>query len=485
MGDRLKIFFCLLILSMIGNTASASFNFPSVIRKMATDILGEELVENIIGIDSKEMMEMPSLPKLLENPKSLDFANINDQPKTPITDKDKKNLDNHFLYELFTEIRSSDPSEDEYQQWMNILTQGATREGVFRALIYDKIYERLEFSSSRRVSADAKEFTVLFYQKFIGIKISQTKMDQMNVYALKRIVCEKTLQMVDTLYQKNKLVGVMLSIVEDAKRGRYLTVPGGPIIDWDDKGMIKAFVNEIKRIAKNEKCVFVRVRPQLEANEFSKKIFSDYGFRNAPIHLHAELTSQLDITKSEEKILAGMRKTTRYEIKKAISQGVKITNSADQRDIDKFYELQLKTAKRQGFYAHTQKYHRLMWKHLKEKIAHLLVAEYKNEIISAWVLFTHDGFLYYPYGASTDKHKEVMANNLMMWEAIKFGKKLGLSTFDLWGREVGKGFTKFKEGYNPKVIEFVGSWDLVINKPLYYIYRIAEKVRWFLLRLTK
>ena len=201
----MKIFFCLLILSMIGNTASASFNFPSVIRKMATDILGEELVENIIGIDSKEMMEMPSLPKLLENPKSLDFANINDQPKTPITDKDKKNLDNHFLYELFTEIRSSDPSEDEYQQWMNILTQGATREGVFRALIYDKIYERLEFSSSRRVSADAKEFTVLFYQKFIGIKISQTKMDQMNVYALKRIVCEKTLQMVDTLYQKNKL----------------------------------------------------------------------------------------------------------------------------------------------------------------------------------------------------------------------------------------------------------------------------------------
>ena len=71
-----------------------------------------------------------------------------------------------------------------------------------------------------------------------------------------------------------------------------------------------------------------------------------------------------------------------------------------------------------------------------------------------------------------------MANTLMMWEAIKFGKKMGLTTFDLWGREEGKGFTKFKEGYNPQVMEFLGTWDLIINKPLYFLYSLAEKVRW-------
>ena len=70
-----------------------------------------------------------------------------------------------------------------------------------------------------------------------------------------------------------------------------------------------------------------------------------------------------------------------------------------------------------------------------------------------------------------------------MWEAIRFGKSLGLKTFDLWGREPGKGFTRFKEGYNPKVVEFLGSWDLVINPIIYYIYRFAENIRWFLLRI--
>src|SRR3990167_658260 len=71
-------------------------------------------------------------------------------------------------------------------------------------------------------------------------------------------------------------------------------------------------------------CVFARVRPQLEDNDFSRKTFRKLGFSNAPMYLHAELTSQLDITKSEDELLRNMRKATRYEIKKALSLGIKL-----------------------------------------------------------------------------------------------------------------------------------------------------------------
>ena len=240
----------------------------------------------------------------------------------------------------------------------------------------------------------------------------------------------------------------------------------------------------VRKIGKKEHAIFIKFEPNLQKNDSRIRSYIKSGLVRGKT-LFTPTTFWIDLTKSEQELLKSFSSKTRYNIRLALKHGVKVHIDNSDKALEKYLELTFETAKRQGFYAHTQKYHRLMWKHLKEKIAHLLVAEYKNEIISAWVLFTHDGFLYYPYGASTDKHKEVMANNLMMWEAIKFGKKLGLSTFDLWGREVGKGFTKFKEGYNPKVIEFVGSWDLVINKPLYYTYRIAEKVRWFLLRLTK
>lgn len=249
---------------------------------------------------------------------------------------------------------------------------------------------------------------------------------------------------------------------------------------------------ELRQLGKEKNLIFIKLEP----NYVIKKGETAYADENIVIEflkkhgairgktLFTPTTFWIDLTKSEDELLKGFSSKTRYNIRVAQKHGVKVTEDNSEKAFQKYLELTGETSKRQGFYAHTKKYHQLMWEHLRSsrEIAHLLTAEYKNEIITTWILFAYDGFLYYPYGASTDKYKETMANNLMMWEAIKLGKKLGLKTFDLWGREEGKGFTKFKEGYNPEVIEFLGSWDLVINKPMYYLYRIAENLRWKVLR---
>ena len=239
--------------------------------------------------------------------------------------------------------------------------------------------------------------------------------------------------------------------------------------------------SNLKEIGLKNKLIFIKLEPNVEKSNSLVNLLSKNAVSGKT--LFTSTTFQIDLTPSEDELMKSFSSKTRYNIRLAQKHGVKVEINNSDEAFEKYLELTAETNKRQGFYSHTPKYHRLMWKHLKNKIAHLLTATYKNEIISTWILFTYDKFLYYPYGASTDKHKEVMANNLMMWEAIRFGKNKGLSAFDLWGREEGKGFTKFKEGYNPKVIEFLGSWDLIINKPIYYLYRFAEKLRWFLLRL--
>jgi lipid II:glycine glycyltransferase (peptidoglycan interpeptide bridge formation enzyme) len=244
----------------------------------------------------------------------------------------------------------------------------------------------------------------------------------------------------------------------------------------------KEMINQLKEFGKEKDVVFIKLEPNVEKDDSTIELLSKSGLIRGKT-LFTPTTFWIDLTKSEEELLASFSSKTRYNIRLAQKHGVSVRIDNSDKAFEKYLELTEETNKRQGFYSHTPRYHRLMWKHLRGNIANLLTATYKNEIITTWILFSHDGFLYYPYGASTDKYKEVMANNLMMWEAIKFGKKHGLTTFDLWGREEGKGFTKFKEGYNPKVIEFVGSWDLVINKPMYYLYRMAEKIRWWILRL--
>jgi lipid II:glycine glycyltransferase (peptidoglycan interpeptide bridge formation enzyme) len=78
-----------------------------------------------------------------------------------------------------------------------------------------------------------------------------------------------------------------------------------------------------------------------------------------------------------------------------------------------------------------------------------------------------------------------------MWDSIRFGKKLGLKKFDMWGalgpapdpKDPWYGFHSFKEKYGPEHVEFIGSYDLVINPLLYQGYKLADRLRWFYLKL--
>lgn len=261
-------------------------------------------------------------------------------------------------------------------------------------------------------------------------------------------------------------------------------------------------IEKLKKFAKKENLIFIKFEPNIPisidgrsiALKDTKRVFKLLQKSGAVSGrtLFTPTTFWIDLTKSEDELLASFHSKTRYNIRLAKKKGVQVVEDNSKKAFEKYIKLTRETVKRQGFYSHTENYHRLMWKHLhhtpitkhQPPIARLLTARYKREIITTWIVFVWKDTLYYPYGAwsGKTKYKPLMANNLIMWEAIRYGKNLGLKTFDLWGREPGKGFTRFKEGYHPQVVEFIGTWDLVTS-PLYYPYRVAEYLRWSFLRL--
>lgn len=286
-------------------------------------------------------------------------------------------------------------------------------------------------------------------------------------------------------YQNNKLVGVMLSVVEDAKRGRYLTVPGGPIIDWKSSGQVNAFVKEIRKIAAADRCVFVRVRPQLEANEFSKSLFAKSGFISAPLHLHAELTLQLDITKPEEELLANMRKATRYEIKKALSLGIKITTTDNPDALKSFFKLQIATSKRQKFVPFSYKFLYEQFKVFsQDKKALLYSAELNGKLLAqAFVIFYGQEAAYH-YGAGTEEGRKYPGAYLIQWEAIKEARERGITRYNFWGvapldkpNHRFAGVSLFKRGFGGSEFEYLHAQDLVTNRPRYLINAAIENLR--------
>lgn len=286
-------------------------------------------------------------------------------------------------------------------------------------------------------------------------------------------------------YSKNKLIGIMLSIIEPAKRGKYLTIPGGPIINWEDNKLVCEFLKQIKIIAKENGCVFIRVRPQLKSEEFSKKIFKDLGFITAPMHLHAELTSQLDITKSEDELMTQMRKTTRYEVKKAIKENIKITTSTEDKDIKEFYRIQIETAKRQKFVPFSYKFLDEQFKvFAKEKNVLLCKAKLGKELLAeAFIIFYNKEAVYH-YGVSTDAGRKHPGAYLIQWQAILEAKKRGMTRYNFWGvapesnvNHRFSGLSLFKRGFGGKDFEYLHAQDLIINKPRYLLNYLIETIR--------
>lgn len=250
----------------------------------------------------------------------------------------------------------------------------------------------------------------------------------------------------------------------------------------------KEILTALKKFSREENLIFIKLEPNVKTNEQSIKLLKEAGAIPGKT-LFTPTTFLIDLTKSEDDLLKSFHSKTRYNIRLSQRKGVTVIEDNSDKVFEKYIKLTGQTVMRQGFYAHSESYHRLMWKILhknmikskKEPIARLLAAKYKGEIITCWIVFVWKDTLYYPYGASSNRYRSVMANNLMMWEAIRYGKKLNLATFDLWGREPGKGFTRFKKGYSPSIIEFLGTWDLVTSY-FYYLYRIAELIRWGILR---
>jgi len=263
----------------------------------------------------------------------------------------------------------------------------------------------------------------------------------------------------------------------------------------------KEMIEAVRTEARKQNCIFVKFEPNVfkgPALLRQGRALSDLKLRPGKA-LFTPFTFQVDVTKSEEELLAGMKPKTRYNIRLAEKKGVVVEEDNSDEAFEEFQKLTEETTKRQHFFAHDRKYRQLMWKTMRDAgIAHLLVARYYPSsivhhplILTVWIIFIFNGVGYYPYGASSQEYRELMASNLVAWRALQMVKRAGCQRFDFWGslgpepdiKDPWYGFHRFKEGYGGELVEFVGTWDLVINPLLYSAYKIVDRIRWRILRL--
>ncbi|MCL4366278.1 peptidoglycan bridge formation glycyltransferase FemA/FemB family protein [Patescibacteria group bacterium] len=251
--------------------------------------------------------------------------------------------------------------------------------------------------------------------------------------------------------------------------------PKGPM---PDKNLIEA----LEKIGKQENCAFIKLEPNAETTDYR---LPTTDLKPSPKPLFTKYNFVLDLTKSEEELLKNMHQKTRYNVRLAEKKGVKVEEREDDQAFEDYLKLYFETTSRQKYHGHNKAYHLAVWEALrKAKMARILIASYNSIPLTTWMLFNFKDTLYYPYGGSSKAHPEVMSNNLVAWEAIKLGKRLKLKKFDMWGalgpdadpKDSWFGFHKFKQGYGGRLVEYVGTFDLILDSPLYYTFTFIDKL---------
>lgn len=286
------------------------------------------------------------------------------------------------------------------------------------------------------------------------------------------------------IYQDSQLLGVALVIKETAKRGHYLTLGGGPLLDWHQSSSAMELFTYLNSLAQSEHCLFVRVRPQILDTPENKQLFTHLGLHPSPMHLTADLTLQLDLTKSLDQILIEMRKSTRYEIKRIDKLNIKVTSSSDPAQIKDFYQHQLNLAKKHKFVPFSYRFLSEQFQaFLPDNQVLLFHARHNQQLLaSAFIIFYGHEAIYH-YGISTPQNQHLPGSYAVLWLAIQEAKSRGLTRFNFWGiAPEGKtdhrfsGVTMFKKGFGGQEVAYLPAHDLPTS-PLYTATKTFETLR--------
>lgn len=300
--------------------------------------------------------------------------------------------------------------------------------------------------------------------------------------------------------------GVQVVRIEDTTIPYQFTLHKLPKVPWyigylpKGPAITKEMIQTLTDYGKTHNVIFFQLEPNITIqhstgaatqNDILRQNQSNLKSSHHP--LFTKYTFVLDLQKSEEELQTNMHPKTRYNIKVAQKHGVSVQEDNSDQAFEEYLRLTEETTKRQGFYAHSLQYHKTMWQTLSPSgTARLWTATYQGTTLAAWIVFVFKDTIYYPYGTSSREHRQVMAPYLLLWEITRWAKKQKYRYFDLWGAlgpdpnstDPFYGFHRFKAGFHPALVEFIGSFDLVINPSFYTLYCLADTIRWKVLKRT-
>jgi peptidoglycan pentaglycine glycine transferase (the first glycine) len=261
------------------------------------------------------------------------------------------------------------------------------------------------------------------------------------------------------------------------KMGHLAYIPKGPVLDWssqDVSGYLQTFFSHLHTnlVQLGALALQAEFACEVESPE-SELLIRDLqalNFRRVR-SIQPGRTIVLDLTPDEDTLLANMKEKWRYNIRLAGRKGVQIRVAETVEDVEQWYGLLQTTSIRDRFGIHTLEYYRRAWQiFAPRKQARLLLAQYNGQLLAGIFVGLMSKQAVYLYGASSNEQRQLMPNYLLQWEAIRWAKQAGATTYDFWGipdtdnqSESMAGVYRFKSGWGGSIVRFSGNYECIYH----------------------
>jgi peptidoglycan pentaglycine glycine transferase (the first glycine) len=288
--------------------------------------------------------------------------------------------------------------------------------------------------------------------------------------------------------------------------------PKGPLFLGHDSDVATFVLDTLQRLAAQRRAIWLKIDPDIalgygapqdadaQANPQGEAWQADLlrrGWRFSSDQVQFRNTMTVDLTQSEDALLAAMNQGTRRKIRIAERDGVTIRATTAQTleaDIDILYTLYQATSARDGFLIRPREYYAQAWRNLfAADMAQPLIAEVDGQAVAHVILLHVGQTCWYFYGASGEQHRDKMPNYLLQWQAMRWSIQRGYHTYDLWGApneftetDSMWGVYQFKRGLRARVVRTGGAWDYAPYPWLYRAYTelMPRVMRWLRRRMT-
>lgn len=264
-------------------------------------------------------------------------------------------------------------------------------------------------------------------------------------------------------------------------------IPRGPVLVQDDPEVLEVLWRAVHRRSRRMRAVSLKVEPEWR-DEFAQRhdSLTAHGFRPSSECIQPRRTIIVDLSASEEEILARMKPKWRYNVRLSARRGI-VVRPGEISDTDAFYRLMRVTGQRDQFAIHSLDYYRrAMELFVSSQRVCLLLAYYEDQLLAGLIAYAFNKHSWYMYGASSNAYRQLMPNHQLQWRAMQWARERGCTQYDLWGvadedpaspTAALSGVQRFKAGFGGEVVRYVGAYDYVYSVSLSRLMRLAWACR--------